>query len=140
LLAGCAAPGPSPAPAPTSSSDRQPAPEAPGPFSRTPEPAKPPPKPPPKENVAVASILQSARADAASGRLANAAASIERALRIEPRNPRLWNELARVRLQQRDYAQAEATAARSNSFAGSDADLRASNAGIIAQARRAQGK
>jgi Tfp pilus assembly protein PilF len=88
----------------------------------------------------VASILQSARAEAASGRLANAAASIERALRIEPRNPRLWNELAGVRLQQRDYAQAEATAARSNSFAGSDAALRESNARIISQARAAQGK
>ena len=84
--------------------------------------------------------MQSARADAAAGRLANAAASIERALRLEPRNPRLWNELSRVRLQQRDYAQAESTAQRSNSFAGSDSDLRASNADIIAQARRAQGK
>jgi Tfp pilus assembly protein PilF len=92
------------------------------------------------ESIAVASMLQNARAEAASGRLANAAASIERALRIEPRNPRLWNELARVRLQQRDYAQAEATAARSNSFAGSDAALRASNADLIAQARRASGK
>ena len=90
--------------------------------------------------MAVASILQNARAEAASGRLANAAASIERALRIEPRNPRLWNELARVRLQQRDYGQAEATAARSNSFAGGDADLRAANAEIIAQARQARGK
>jgi Tfp pilus assembly protein PilF len=92
------------------------------------------------ESIAVASMVQNARAEAASGRLTNAAASIERALRIEPRNPRLWNELARVRLQQRDYAQAESTAARSNSFAGSDAALRASNADIIAQARRASGK
>ena len=85
-------------------------------------------------------MVQSARADAVSGKLVNAAASIERALRIEPRNPRLWNELARIRLQQRDYAQAESTAARSNSFAGSDSGLRASNADIIAQAKRAQGK
>jgi Flp pilus assembly protein TadD len=86
--------------------------------------------------VAVASIMKGARADAASGKLANAAASIERALRIEPRNPRLWNELARIRLQQRDWAQAESTAARSNSFAGGDSGLRASNAQIIDQARR----
>ena len=84
----------------------------------------------------MASIMKGARAEAASGKLANAAASIERALRIEPRNPRLWNELARIRLQQRDWAQAESTAARSNSFAGSDSGLRASNAQIIDQARR----
>ena len=50
-----------------------------------------------------------------------AAASIERALRIEPRNPRLWQELARVRLKQGQYAQAENVAARSNSWAGDDA-------------------
>jgi Flp pilus assembly protein TadD len=137
LLAGCAAPAPAPAPEPapaplpSSSAERQPAPA----------PAPPAPSQPPKrESVAIASMMESTRADAAAGRLANAAASIERALRIEPRNPRLWNELARVRLQQRDYAQAEATAARSNSFAGSDAELRASNADIIAQARRASGK
>jgi cytochrome c-type biogenesis protein CcmH/NrfG len=129
LTAGCATQAPAPSP---TSSERQPAPSSPPPVSSS-EPRK-------TESVAVASILQSARAEAASGRLANAAASIERALRIEPRNPRLWNELARVRLQQRDYAQAESIAARSNSFAGSDADLRASNADIIAQARRASGK
>ncbi|HZQ74131.1 MAG TPA: tetratricopeptide repeat protein [Burkholderiales bacterium] len=131
LMAGCASAPPSPSPSASSSSTtRQPAPGSPPPEGITVK----------TESIAVASILQSARADAASGRLANAAASIERALRIEPRNPRLWNELARVRLQQRDWAQAEATAARSNSFAGSDSELRASNADLIAQARRAQGK
>ena len=83
LIAGCAsAPGPAPAPAP----------------EPVPEPAAKPAAP--SENVAVAGLVQSARADAAAGRLANAAATLERALRIEPRNPRLWQELARVRLQQ----------------------------------------
>ncbi len=129
IVAGCASQAP--APTPTSSpSERQPAPSAQPPAAESKK----------TESVAVASILQSARAEASSGQLASAAASIERALRIEPRNPRLWNELARVRLQQRDYAQAAATAARSNAFAGSDADLRASNADIIAQARAAQGR
>src|SRR6059036_1587964 len=87
------------------------------------------------ENLAIAGLLDGARADAASGRLVNAAASLERALRIEPRNPRLWQELARVRLKQGDYAQAESTAARSNSFAGADGALRAENQRIIEQAR-----
>jgi predicted Zn-dependent protease len=116
LLAGCAsAPEPGPAPAPVEQA--------------------PPPYLGPRENVAVAGLLESARADAAAGRLATAAASLERALRIEPRNPRLWQELARVRLQQGDYAQAESTAARSNSWAGNDSALRAENQRIIEEAR-----
>jgi Tfp pilus assembly protein PilF len=103
-----------------------------------PEPA--PPAPAARtENLAIAGLLDGARADAAAGRLANAAASLERALRIEPRNPRLWQELARVRLKQGDYAQAESTAARSNSWAGSDNALRADNWRIIAHARNARG-
>jgi Tfp pilus assembly protein PilF len=91
------------------------------------------------ENLAIAGLLIGARTDAAAGRLANAAASLERALRIEPRNPRLWQELARVRLKQGDYAQAESTAARSSSWAGSDNALRADNWRIIANARNARG-
>src|SRR6266853_1586199 len=91
------------------------------------------------ENLAIAGLLDGARADAAAGRLANAAASLERALRIEPRNPRLWHELARLRLKQGDYAQAESTAARSNSWAGSDNALRAENWRLIAHAREARG-
>jgi predicted Zn-dependent protease len=115
-----------------------------------PEPSAPPPEPIPaptaptpppaaRETVAIAGLMQSARADAAAGKLANAAATLERALRIEPRNPRLWQELARVRLQQREYAQAESVALRSNSWAGSDNALRAENWRLIAQAREARG-
>ena len=109
---------------------QQPAPVStsfPGPSART-------------ENPAIASLMDGARADTAAGRLANAAASLERALRIEPRNPRLWQELARVRLKQGDYAQAESMAARSNTWAGSDSALRAENLRIIETARNARGR
>lgn len=117
LVAGCAsAPEPGPAPAPVE--------EAPPPSSAA-----------PRENTAVAGLMESARTDAAAGKLPSAAASLERALRIEPRNPRLWQQLARVRLQQRDFAQAEGLAARSNSFAGADTALRAENQRIIDEAR-----
>jgi Tfp pilus assembly protein PilF len=117
LLGGCATP-----PAP---------PETPPPVAPAPPPAK--------ENIAVAGLMETARADAASGNLAGAAASIERALRIEPRNARLWHELARVRLKQGQYAQAENVAARSNSWAGDDRVLRAENWRLIAESRRARG-
>lgn len=112
----------------------------PEPGGPVPEPVPPLPAPAARtENLAIAGLLDGARADAAAGRLANAAASLERALRIEPRNPRLWQELARVRLKQGDYAQAESTAARSNSWAGSDNALRAENWRLIAHAREARG-
>jgi len=101
-------------------------------------PEQPAPQQPP-ENAAVASLMQSARADADAGRLASADANLERALRIDPRNPRLWQQLAGVRLQQGDYAQAESLAARSNSWAGTDDVLRAENWRLIAEARRARG-
>jgi Tfp pilus assembly protein PilF len=124
LLAGCAT-APEPAPKPE-------APAAP------PPPVVPAP-PPRSENIAVAGLMDSARADAAAGNLPSAAASLERALRIEPRNPRLWHELARVRLKQGQYAQAENVAARSNSWAGDDKGLRAENWRLIAETRRARG-
>jgi tetratricopeptide (TPR) repeat protein len=91
----------------------------------------------PRENVAVARLMENARADTRAGRLAEAGASLERALRIEPRNPRLWHELARVRLAQGQFAQAENLAARSNSFVGSDSTLRSQNEQLIAEARAA---
>ena len=123
LLAGCAA-APTPGPIP---------PSPPPPVVETPV------RPAPQESVAIAGLLQSARSDSAAGRLTNAAATLERAQRIEPRNPRVWQELARVRLKQGEYAQAESLASRSNSFAGNDNALRADNWRLIAQAREAQG-
>ena len=115
LVAGCASPPPAP--------ETKPAPApAPAPEVR-------------KETVAVAGLMESARSDVQAGRLSNAAATLERALRIEPANPRLWQELSRVRLEQGQFAQAESTAMRSNSYAGSDAALRAENERIIERAR-----
>jgi Flp pilus assembly protein TadD len=88
--------------------------------------------------MAIAGLMDSARKDASAGRLGSAAASLERALRIEPRNPRLWHELAVIRLRQADYSQAESLAARSNTYAGADADLRAANQKVISDARAAR--
>lgn len=122
FLAGCAAESPSPpseAPAPAPA-------EAPAPAAKG-------------ENVAIAGLMQSARSDSEAGKLGSAAATLERALRIEPKNPRLWQELARVRLKQGEYTQAENVAARSNAWAGSDNSLRAENWRLIAQARDARG-
>ena len=138
LLSGCATPPapPSTTPEPAAS----PTTPEPAPPVASPQPSEPSPPPISKhENVAVAGLMETARSEAAAGKLSTAAAAIERALRIEPRNPRLWQELARVRLQQRQFEQAESVAVRSNSFAGSDAALRAENWRLISQAREARG-
>ncbi|UCH53076.1 MAG: tetratricopeptide repeat protein [Pseudomonadota bacterium] len=94
---------------------------------------------PVSENTAVAALVSQARADLDAGRRSNAAAALERALRIEPRNAALWRELAKVRLADGRYDQAEQLAAKSNSFAGSDRALRAANFRLIADARAARG-
>jgi cytochrome c-type biogenesis protein CcmH/NrfG len=91
------------------------------------------------DNTAVVALLEGARQNTSSGRLQAAAANLERALRIEPRNPVLWHELARVRLGQSEAGQAEQLAAKSNTFAANNNALRAANWRVIAQARGQSG-
>jgi tetratricopeptide (TPR) repeat protein len=88
---------------------------------------------------AVTSLLAKADQQMVQGSWEHAAALLERALRIEPRNARLWQRLAEVRLSQGRYAQAESLARKSNALAADDATLQARNAQIIQQARLAQG-
>jgi tetratricopeptide (TPR) repeat protein len=83
----------------------------------------------------VVALLDQAQASLSAGQLEASDASLERALRIEPRNPVLWQELARVRLEQGQYRQAENLAAKSNALARNDQRLQAENWRIIGQAR-----
>ena len=98
-----------------------------------------PETPPASENPAVLGLLEQARTEAAENKLQSAVATIERAQRLEPRNPWLWQELARLHLAQGDHAQAESLAARSNTWAGSNPALRAANWRLIGAARSARG-
>jgi len=61
-----------------------------------------------------------------------AAALIERALRISPRNPILWHNLAGVRLQQEQWERAASLAAKSNALAVKNTMLRVRNWVVIA--------
>lgn len=90
-------------------------------------------------NPAVVALLDRAQGQSAAGELEQAGASLERALRIEPRNALLWQELARVRLNLGLYRQAESLAAKSNGFAAANRTLRGENWRIIGQARSGQG-
>lgn len=97
------------------------------------------PTTPASDNGAVVSLVQAAKQDAAAGRLPAAAANLERALRIEPRNAVLWHQLARVRLDEGQSAQAEQLATKANSLAGNDNGLRAENWRLIGHARAQNG-
>lgn len=93
----------------------------------------------PSANTAVMALLSKSKNQSAAGRLDEAGANLERALHIEPRNPVLWHELARVRLEQGQYRQAENMAAKSNMLAGANRDLQAKNWRIIGEARSRRG-
>lgn len=102
--------------------------------------------PPPAVNVsdapanpAVVALLNDANLAMQNGRDDRAAASLERALSIEPRNAWLWHRLASTRLKQGDLDQAAALAAKSNSFASPDRKLQAANWRIIADVHRRLG-
>ncbi len=90
-------------------------------------------------NQAVLALLDRARLDTGAGQREAAGASLERALRIEPRNAWLWHELAQLRLDQGQYAQAISVAQKSISFAGRERHLQALNWRVIGNARVAQG-
>lgn len=101
--------------------------------------AEPVPRPAVSGNHAVIALVDRARLDNGAGRREAAGASLERALRIEPRNAWLWHELAQLRLAQGQYAQAISLAQKSGSFAVKDRRLQAVNWRLIGNARTAQG-
>jgi hypothetical protein len=74
-----------------------------------------------------------------AGDFAGAAASLERSLRIAPREAYLWNRLARVRLEQGQAAQAGNLASRANDLAGGKEDIKRDNWRIIAESKRRSG-
>jgi len=104
-----------------------------------PESAAPQPFESAPPSTAVIALLDTATQQTRAGKLDTAAATLERALRLEPRNPELWTRLAEIRLQQGDYEQAAGLAAKSNNLAGSNTGLISRNMGIIEQARSRKG-
>jgi len=97
------------------------------------------PAPPTVGNPAVQALVNTANAEVEQGRIPAAIATLERAQRIEPRNPVLWHELARLHLRQGNYQQAESLAARANSWAGDDKAMLAANWRLIGEARASRG-
>jgi tetratricopeptide (TPR) repeat protein len=88
---------------------------------------------------AVVALRNEAEASLESGDLDNAAVTLERAIRIQPRNPDLWHDLAQVRLRQQQPGLAEDLAKKSNLHAKGNYSLIRANWAIIAEARRLKG-
>ena len=128
------APGPSTAP-PTAPGTAQPEPG-------TPTPAVPePPRPPPKQfklGPATAALVAQAHKQATGGDYAPAAATLERALRIEPENPLLWIELGQIRLSEGNAAQADSMGHKALALATGDVQAQASAWRLIADSLRAR--
>jgi len=154
-LAGCQLPNPyspEPRPAPpTSPAPTPPVPPAGEPPTVPPEtetaPRPTPQIPPPapvtrtyKLGAAAQSLVAQARSQVAKGELDAASATLDRALRIEPRNPLLWIELGRVRIAQDEPKQAESYARKALSLATGDRRTQAQANALLAEALREQGR
>jgi len=87
----------------------------------------------------VLALLTTARQQEGNGDLNGANASLERAMRIAPREPQVLYRLAQVRLGQGDAAQAEQLAQRGLSYASGRPELQAGLWELVAQAREQQG-
>ena len=116
----------------------EPAP-APGvPYELPDKPVAVPVPPPASGGSAVVALLDQADDYHRSGDSNNEAATIERALRIDPNNASLWTRLAAVRLDQGRPQQAEQLALKSNALARGDRTLQARNWRLVARARWSQ--
>ena len=122
--------------------------EAPSPEA---EPAVegPPPAPPPRERPKAAAatlspaskaLVSQAQAQRKKGDLPGATVSLDRALRIEPNNPLLWIEMGRLRMDQRNYPQAENMGRKALAMSVGDDRTQSMAWQLISDSLRARGK
>lgn len=103
------------------------------------EPVKPPP--PKQTNIIAADFSRQAEQANIQGQPDLAIAILERGLRAAPKEALLWTQLAEIKMQQQQYEQARAFAAKSNSLAGTDSTIIRKNHWIIEESlQRAAGR
>jgi Tfp pilus assembly protein PilF len=119
---------------------------APGEPSGTAQPPPPapgrPPAPAPRQfrlGPAASALVAQAHRQAASGDYGQAAATLERAVRIEPDNPLVWIELGRVRLGENNATQAAALGRKALTLATGDPSAQVSAWHLIADSARSRG-
>ena len=96
--------------------------------------------PPATLSSASRALVNQAQAQRRNGDLPGATVSLERALRIEPNNPLLWIEMGRLRMDQRNYVQAESMGRKALSMAVGDNRTQAAAWQLIADSLQARGK
>jgi hypothetical protein len=126
-----------------------PPPPIPEPGATDPVIDVPVPTPVPRERPRVApatlgpastALVTQAQAQRKRGDLPGATVSLERALRIEPNNPLLWIEMGRLRMDQRNYAQAESMGRKALSMSVGDNRTQSAAWLLVADALQARGE
>ena len=82
-------------------------------------------------------LLKTAEQQWLASDFVGAGASLERAIRISPRDPALYYRLATVRLAQQNYHQAKQLCRKAMSLSAGNADLQARCRMLMAQAEQA---
>ena len=147
LLGGCsllrvpqtAPAAPTPAPVATPAPPNPAAATAPATGTEPQLPAAPPPRSW-QLGAAAQSLVTQAHAQLSRGDTAAASITLDRAVRIEPGNPLVWIELARLRLAAGAPRPAEGIARKALSLAGGDPGARLQAQHALADALRAQGR
>lgn len=111
--------------------------EAPAPVQL---PKERPRKPPATLSPASRALVSQAQAQRQKGDLPGATVSLERALRIEPNNPLLWIEMGRLRMDQRNFPQAENMGRKALSMSVGDDRSQAAAWQLIGDSLKARGK
>jgi hypothetical protein len=101
-------------------------------------PRERPKAPPATLSPASRTLVSQAQAQRKKGDLPGATVSLERALRIEPKNPLLWLEMGRLRMDQRNYPQAENMARKALSMSVGDDATQSAAWRLIADSLRAR--
>jgi tetratricopeptide (TPR) repeat protein len=125
---------------PTVSSTLPQEPTIQGPAPSIPVPRERPKVAPATLSPASKALVSQAQAQRKKGDLPGAAGSLDRALRIEPNNPLLWIEMGRLRMDQRNYVQAESMGRKALSMAVGDNRTQAAAWQLIADSLQARGK
>lgn len=86
-----------------------------------------------------ASLLQQSRAQRQAGDYAQAAATLDRAIRIDPAEPAVWLALAELRYAETNWPQAEQLARKAESLAPAGSAVRFDARELIADSLRQQG-
>ena len=101
--------------------------------------SQPPPRFSETRSPVIARLADQARRQMDAEDPDGAAATVERALRIDPQNPRLWHLLAQIQMDRGQLAQAEQLARKSNILARNHPALQAENWRLISDIARRRG-